>query len=112
MGLIIGIATLALGLVVLVLELPFWGGYAVREGASKVRDLRAARARMVDGVLHCPNGHPIAAEGETYTCTRCGYTYTGSIWLCENPECAAVTPYVDCPTCSYSVRNPWRWGRP
>lgn len=59
----------------------------------------------------CPKGHELAQEG-VFTCARCGFVYEGSVWICSNPECRAVTPYTNCIICGQSIRSPWRWGRP
>ncbi len=80
-------------------------------------DFVKARRSLPAGTLVCPNGHSIPTEGGTYSCTKCGFVYGGSsasIWICGNPECHAVTPYVNCIEidCGLSVRNPYRWGRP
>lgn len=77
-------------------------------------DLRRSRKALRGGVLHCPTGHEVPTEGDTYECSGCGYVYGGShasIWECGNPECRAITPYISCPTCGLSIRNPYRWGR-
>lgn len=76
-------------------------------------DVREARRALRGGTLHCPIGHEVATEQETYACDACGFVYGGkraSIWICGNPECGAITPYVSCPTCGLSCRNPYRWG--
>jgi hypothetical protein len=76
-------------------------------------DAARSRRRLKGGVFHCPEGHEVETEGQTYRCDACGFTYGGhaaSIWLCGNPACGAVTPWVDCPTCGLSCRNPYRWG--
>lgn len=72
-----------------------------------------SRKRLRGGVLRCPVGHEVETEGQTYRCDACGFVYGGgdaSIWLCGNPACGAVTPWVDCPTCGLSCRNPYRLG--
>jgi len=78
------------------------------------RDLVRSRRALRGGVLRCPLGHEVPTEGGTYECESCGFVYGGasaSIWRCGNPECGAVTPFVACPVCSLSCRNPYRWGR-
>lgn len=68
-----------------------------------------AHRRLAQG-LRCPRGHLVQTEGATYTCGACAFTYEGgSLWLCENPECGATTPYVNCPTCGLSVPSPYRF---
>lgn len=82
-------------------------------GSLLAFDFAKSRRSLKAGVLHCPRGHAIETEGGVYQCSRCSFTYSGSLLLCRNPECTApVTPYVDCPDCGISVRNPYRWGRP
>lgn len=76
-------------------------------------DVVRSRRALRGGTLHCPIGHEVSTEGETYCCDACGFTYGGakaSIWLCGNPECGAISPYVNCPTCGLSCRNPYRRG--
>lgn len=75
-------------------------------------DLVRARRSLRGGTLHCPRGHAIETEGGVYRCARCNFCYRGSIWVCGSVECGATTPYVDCPDCGLSVRNPYRLGRP
>lgn len=96
---------------VLLVEAVFW---LVKITASLVGiswDGVKGIAKLLRGTLRCPRGHEIQTEGQTYECTACSYTYTGSIFRCANPECSATTPYVNCPTCGLSVRSPYRWGR-
>lgn len=78
----------------------------------KVADATGAAAAVKDGVLRCPRGHAIPLSAGTYECAACKFTYEGSILKCGNPECGASTPYINCPECGLSVRNPYRWGRP
>ena len=81
---------------------------------AAISDFVRARRALRGGVLHCPVGHEVATEGDTYECASCGYRYGGqhaSIWECGNVECQAITPFVSCPTCGLSCRNPYRWGR-
>ncbi len=76
----------------------------------------AARARRIfpGGMLTCPRGHAVVTDGAdvVFSCSQCGFVYEGgSAWICSNPECQAVTPYINC-ACGLSIRNPFRWGRP
>lgn len=93
-------------------EALFW----LLHGLSRFRHLAGdavkARRTLTSGVLHCPKGHTIETDTGTYQCTRCGFTSheVGSVWLCQNPECHAVTSFLDCPTCGLSVQSPYRWG--
>lgn len=103
---------LALALLVLVVEGLFWLMHGVVVGVRFAMDFGTARASVKGGTLVCPSGHAIPTEGETYECMACKFTYEGSIFICGNPECQAVTPYVNCPTCGLSVRSPYRLGRP
>lgn len=73
-------------------------------------DFLRGRWVMRGSVLRCPEGHEVPIEG-VYTCTACSYTWRGSVWRCGNVECRAHTPFVDCPDCGLSCRNPYRWGR-
>lgn len=76
-------------------------------------DFVKSRRALRGGALHCPASHEVPTERETYECETCGFVYGGSkasIWICGNRECGAITPYVSCPTCGLSCRNPYRWG--
>lgn len=102
-------------LLVALFEGVLWIGFFLCQLLVKTSDLVRGLRSFKDGVLICPRGHEVPTEGGTYACQSCGYAYGGdgiSIWQCPNPECRAVTPYVYCPTCGLSVRNPYRWGRP
>ena len=88
-------------------------GFA-RRSTLVLYDLGKARRRLSGGTLTCPRGHAIVTEGAdvAFCCTKCGFVYAGgSAWICGNPECQAITPYINC-ECGLSVRNPYRWGRP
>lgn len=85
---------------------------AVRRSVAAGLDALHNLPALTSGVLRCPRGHAVPTDGERYECTVCGFTYEGSVWVCGNPECGAVTPYTDCPTCGLSVRSPYRWGEP
>lgn len=74
-------------------------------------DVVRGRFVMRGGVLHCPAGHEVPTRG-VYECNVCSFTYRGSPWVCGNVECRARTPFVDCPECGLSCRNPYRFGRP
>lgn len=105
--------------VVLVVEVTCWAAYAARQvatfGLDAVRGLWSYRG----GMLHCPQGHAFALSGPDlaydFECS-CGWRWSGKLGselYCPNPECdQPVAPYVSCPTCSLSCRNPFRWGRP
>jgi len=115
MHILVSIFSLVISLVVGVFEGVFWVFHALGQGLIISHDAIKARSTLHQGVLHCPRGHPIPTEGEdqVFECQSCGYTYSGSVWQCQNPECgASITPYTDCPTCGLSVRNPYRLGRP
>lgn len=101
-----------INLIITILEGCFWLMYMFYVIFIKIFDANQARNSIQNGILHCPEGHPIPTEGEVYECVTCNFTYIGSIWICANPECKAVTIYVNCPVCGISVRNPYRWGRP
>lgn len=103
---------LFVSLLLLVCEGIIWLGYILWGLLIRIVDLIHARSSFQDGELHCPQGHLIPTFGETYECSECSAVFTGSIWQCPNPECQAVTPYINCPDCGLSVRNPYRWGRP
>lgn len=86
---------------------------ALSGGSLLALDFVRSRRSLAGGMLRCPRGHEIETEGGVYQCTRCSFTYRGSMLLCCNPECPSpVTAYLDCPDCGLSVRNPYRWGRP
>ena len=104
--------SLAWGILVFFIEVILWTLSLLRAFVFKLFDYSKARRSFSKGELTCPQGHTIPTEDEIYECTECGFTYTGSIWFCPNPECQATTPYVNCPECRLSVRNPYRWGRP
>lgn len=96
----------------LVSEAMFWLLAGLRWVTLVGIDLVRARRSMKGGVLYCPDGHEIPTDNIICECTACGFTYKGSLLKCPNPECTApVTPFIDCPECGLSVRNPYRWGR-
>ena len=112
MWLIFELAQFGFKLLVAVAESVFW---IIRGGSTFFHfaaDTLHARASLTDGELRCPREHVIAMDSEMCECASCGFTYEGSIWVCANPECGLIAPYVDCPTCGLSVRNPYRLGRP
>jgi len=85
-----------------------------RRGGLVLYDASKARHSLREGALTCPRGHSLVTEGAdvVFSCAKCGFVYEdGSAWICSNPECQAVTPYINC-ACGLSVRNPFRWGRP
>lgn len=101
----------AVALVLFSVEALFWFLHGVKKVVRLTADMMQARKRLPAGVLCCPKGHAIKTEREKYQCTLCGFVYTdGSIWLCPNKECGAVTLFVDCTTCGVSVPSPYRWG--
>jgi len=87
-----------------------WLGRALFDFLVWWLDYTAARQTKVRGGVRCPKGHFVETEGQ-YQCLACGFTYSGSVWQCKNPECGATTPFVDCPDCSLSIRSPHRFGR-
>ena len=104
---------LAVESVEIVLRVVFALPRVLATGLRIAGDARTASRALRGGILHCPIGHEVPTEQETYECGACGFVYGGkraSIWICANPECGAVTPYVSCPTCRLSCRNPYRWG--
>lgn len=98
-------------LAVTILEAVLWVGFVFWGLVVRGLDVRAARRSLSRGKLHCPKGHVVPLENGTYECGECGFVYQGSILRCGNPECRATTPYVNCPECGLSVRNPNRYGR-
>ena len=92
------------GVVVLVLWL-----FEIAMQSSRVVMGIASGARRRDGdMVRCKHGHKTATAGGLYQCQSCNFVYEGSVWLCENPECRAVTPFIDCGTCGISVQSPYR----
>ena len=113
MRVIVTIGKLFVEVALVLAEAGFWCVRGVIHLVQVMVDFVAARLASRGGTLHCPNGHDVPLDGEVYECQACRFCYRGSsILRCGNPECAAVTPYVNCPTCGLSVRNPYRWGRP
>ena len=109
------IVTLAANVVITAVEIVFWVFAGVRFVIRMVAALWGARGAIRNGVVTCPRGHTFPLLGQVYECTACGYTYEhdGSLLHCPHPECnAPIAPYVNCPTCGLSVRNPFRWGTP
>ena len=104
--------TLIVTVVLLALEGIFWLVVTAASIAVKAGDAIGAAASVKEGTLCCPRGHAIPLCNGTYECAACKFTYEGSILKCGNPECGATTPYINCPECGLSVRNPYRWGRP
>lgn len=96
----------------LVLEGAIWFGWFLWHMVTKTSDAAEAAASVHEGQLRCPRGHAVPLSGGIYQCAECGYVYEGSILQCGNPECGATTPYVNCPECGLSARNPYRCGRP
>jgi hypothetical protein len=90
----------------------FLGGWGALQVRRQLADRKLAKTTLLpDGRVLCPDGHPVDTEGGLYECTRCKFVYTGSIWHCANPECPApVTPFIHCPICRQSIRNPYRYG--
>ena len=89
----------------------FWLSAVVFGTGRILLDYAHGRSTRVGTAVRCPNGHVLQTDGDVYKCEGCSYVYTGSIWLCENVECKAVTPFIQCRHCELSVRNPYRWGR-
>lgn len=97
------------------LEAVLWACWSLLQLATWLVHALQGRQRVLpdtEGLaLVCPQGHEVPTEGGLYQCSRCFYTYEGSMLVCENPECRASTAFIDCPTCGLSVRNPYRWGK-
>lgn len=98
-------------ILLVLLEGLFWLVLTVVRGTAVFRDAWRSRPAFV-GPLRCPAGHEVPTEGGPFQCSACSYTYEGSILVCGHAECGATTPFVDCPVCGLSVRNPYRWGSP
>ncbi len=104
---------LLVAVVLFSVEALFWLGHGAAKALRLVLDIRRARKSLPGSVLHCPKGHPCETEGLTYQCAACGFVYSGgSIWLCPNKECQAVTPFIECSTCGVSIPSPYRLGLP
>ncbi len=99
-----------LGIALLAIEGLFWALHGVTQLFQVGTGIVRARGMLMGGALHCPQGHAVPTEGETYQCQRCSFVYQGSVWVCGNPECGAISPYCQCPTCGLSVSNPYRCG--
>ena len=117
MKILAALARLLVAILLVAAEGVFWLRHGLREVRLFIRDALAGRRALADGTLRCPRGHTVfPVEDEMYECASCGFRYEvgegRSIWECPNVECGATTPFVHCPTCWLSVRNPWRWGRP
>lgn len=109
---IIRVAGIAVGLLVALVEVGFWVLGITKGILIRLFDFAIARRSMRGGKLHCPKGHEVPMEGQTWECDACGWTWEGEGWRCRNPECTApVAPFTNC-WCGLSVRSPYRWGRP
>lgn len=93
-----------------VLVLIFWLVDIAVHSTRLVRDAAAGVRRKDGDIVRCKHGHRTSTAGGVYQCQGCNFVYEGSIWLCENPECEAVTPFIECATCGISVRSPYRLG--
>lgn len=105
------IITAASSLFVAFLEGFIWLGHGLKQFILIGGDAWRARPTLLSGTYRCPAGHLIDTDTVS-ECQACGFRYQGSLWRCANPECQAITPFTNCPTCALSLRNPWRWGRP
>lgn len=94
------------GVIVLVL----WIVDIIANSSRLVRDVASGIKRVDGDAVRCKHGHRTQTAGGLYQCQGCNFIYEGSAWLCGNPECRAVTPFVECSTCGVSVRNPYRLG--
>jgi rubredoxin len=104
-----GTLKLAWNVLVFPFEALLWLQYGSRHALNATADV-VKLGRVATEGLFCPRDHPVPTVG-TYECTACGFVYQGDVWVCPNPECPApVATYVHCPTCSLSVRNPYRFG--
>ncbi len=103
---------LSFKLALFLLEVVFWCLFLLKQLFLKLFDLGKAARSVKDGILRCPRGHEIPTFGGKYECSECGWVSDSPIYECRNPECRAITPYINCPTCGLSVRNPFRVGRP
>lgn len=110
--LIFRVFKLGIKAILFVLEIFIWFLYLWWQLFFQVKDAGKAIGSVKDRMLSCPLGHMVPLSGGIYECQACGFVYQGSILQCENPECQAITPYINCPECHLSVRNPYRWGRP
>lgn len=99
---------LTFSVAVLALEAILWIGYGAVYALGFGRDVTRSLRIAFRGRVLCPRGHALPFENATYTCSACGYTYDGSVWVCGNSECRATTAHTECPTCGLSVRNPFR----
>lgn len=95
-----------------ILVLVFWIAKVAFGGGQLLLDYARGRRTRSGTAIRCPRNHVIETEGDVYECQGCGFIYAGSILVCENVECKAVTPFLNCGECQLSVRNPHRFGRP
>src|SRR5437762_3224429 len=86
------------GLLVLI----FWICKVVFGGGQWLVDFMNGRKSLEGTAVRCPRGHLIQTEGDMYECQGCGWVYIGSILVCENVECRAVTPFLNCGECGLS----------
>lgn len=105
------IITVIVSAVLVAIEAVLWVIYLAWSTGTKAVDAAGAAGSVKAGQLQCPRGHAVPLSSGTYECSACKFTYIGSILKCGNPECGATTPYINCPECGLSVRNPYRWGR-
>jgi len=99
-------------IILFLMETLIWVFYILFQAILKGSDAFKGMKSYKQGKLICPQGHEVLLSGGIYECGSCGFIYQGSILQCANPECRATTPYINCPECGLSVRNPYRWGRP
>lgn len=120
MGWVLKGARFTFEVLVTAVEGVLWIGHGLRQlvliGWDATRGLWGFRGSM----LRCPDGHAFPISGHDlaydFECSACGWRWSakfGTELRCTNVECAAPNaPFVACPTCGLSVRNPFRWGRP
>ena len=105
MHLMLWLFKVSFSLAVLLFEGLCWSLTGLLQVVRLAGEVRGARRRLMGG-LHCENRHAFSAFG-TFECTLCQFRWTGSGWVCPNPACEATTPFLACPVCRASVRNPY-----
>lgn len=106
MHLAITVLRLVFTVVVALGEALCWIGLGAVQLVLLTLDAVRAHRQLSGGGLHCDEGHSVSAAG-SWECSACQFRWQGLVWQCPNPSCHALTPFVACPVCRRSVRNPY-----